>query len=139
MNFWDSSALVPLLVTEASSDLRRKQYDADPWAVVWFGTLAEIESSLIRRQRDGQLPADVEHAARKRLHEMTKQWTEVTPTTEVRARAIRLLRVHPLRAADAFQLAAALIFCREQPQHLSFLTADQRLRDAANLEGFPVE
>ena len=139
MNFWDSSALVPLLVTEASSDLRRKQYDADPWAVVWFGTLAEIESSLVRRQRDGQLPADVEHAARKRLHEMTKQWTEVTPTTEVRARAIRLLRVHPLRAADAFQLAAALIFCREQPQHLPFLTADQRLRDAANLEGFPVE
>jgi predicted nucleic acid-binding protein len=139
MNFWDSSALVPLLVTEASSDLRRKQYDADPWAVVWFGTLAEIESSLVRRQRDGQLPADVEHAARKRLHEMTKQWTEVTPTTEVRARAIRLLRVHPLRAADAFQLAAALIFCREQPQHLPFLTADQRLRDAANLEGFPAE
>ena len=139
MNFWDSSALVPLLVTEASSDLRRKQYDADPWAVVWFGTLAEIESSLVRRQRDGQLPADVEHPARKRLHEMTKQWTEVTPTTEVRARAIRLLRVHPLRAAAAFQLAAALIFCREQPQHLPFLTADQRLRDAANLEGFPVE
>ena len=139
MNFWDSSALVPLLVTEASSDLRRKQYDADPWAVVWFGTLAEIESSLVRRPRDGQLPVDVEHAARKRLHEMTKQWTEVTPTTEVRARAIRLLRVHPLRAADAFQLAAALIFCREQPQHLPFLTADQRLRDAANLEGFPVE
>ena len=139
MNFWDSSALVPLLVTEASSDLRRKQYHADPWAVVWFGILAEIESSLVRRQRDGQLPADVEHAARKRLHEMTKQWTEVTPTTEVRARAIRLLRVHPLRAAAAFQLAAALIFCREQPQHLPFLTADQRLRDAANLEGFPVE
>ena len=139
MNFWDSSALVPLLVTEASSDLRRKQYDADPWAVVWFGTLAEIESSLVRRPRDGQLPVDVEHAARKRLHEMTKQWTEVTPTTEVRARAIRLLRVHPLRAADAFQLAAALIFCREQPQHIPFLTADQRLRDAANLEGFPVE
>jgi predicted nucleic acid-binding protein len=139
MNFWDSSALVPLLVTEASSDLRTKQYDADPWAVVWFGTLAEIESSLVRRQRDGQLPADVEHAARKRLHEMTKQWTEVTPTTEVRARAIRLLRVHPLRAAAAFQLAAALIFCREQPQHLPFLTADQRLRIAAALEGFPME
>lgn len=139
MNFWDSSALVPLLVTEATSDLRRTQYDADPWAVVWFGTLVEIESSLVRRRRDGQLPADVEHAAQKRLTEITKQWTEVLPTEEVRARAIRLLRVHQLRAADAFQLAAALIFCREQPQHLPFLTADQRLRDAASLEGFPVE
>jgi len=139
MRFWDSSALVPLLVTEATSDLRRTQYDKDPWAVVWFGTLVEIESSLVRRQRDAQLPADVEHAARKRLNEITKQWTEVIPTEEVRARAIRLLRVHQLRAADAFQLAAALIFCREQPQHLPFLTADQRLRDAASLEGFPVE
>lgn len=139
MNFWDSSALVPLLVTEATSDLRRTQYDADPWAVVWFGTLVEIESSLVRRRRDGQLPADVERAAQKRLTEITKQWTEVLPTEEVRARAIRLLRVHQLRAADAFQLAAALIFCREQPQHLPFLTADQRLRDAASLEGFPVE
>jgi len=139
MRFWDSSALVPLLVTEATSDLRRTQYDADPWAVVWFGTLVEIESSLVRRQRDAQLPADVEHAARKRLNEITKQWTEVIPTEEVRTRAIRLLRVHQLRSADAFQLAAALIFCREQPQHLPFLTADQRLRDAASLEGFPVE
>ena len=139
MKFWDSSALVPLLVTEATSDLRRTQYDADPWAVVWFGALVEIESSLVRRQRDCQLSADVEHAARKRLVEITKQWTEVLPTNEVRARAIRLLRVHQLRAADAFQLAAALIFCREQPQHLPFLTADQRLRDAASLEGFTVE
>ena len=122
MNFWDSSALVPLLVTEASSDLRRKQYDADPWAVVWFGTLAEIESSLIRRQRDGQLPADVEHAARKRLHEMTKQWTEVTPTTEVRARAIRLLRVHPLRAADATVSPATAVAPSNSP--LAFLWSE---------------
>lgn len=139
MKFWDSSALVPLLVTEATSELRKHQYDADPWAVAWFGTLVEIESSLVRRQREGQLPAEVERAARNRLTEITKQWTEVIPTAEVRARAIRLLRVHQLRAAAAFQLAAALIFCREQPQHLPFLTADQRLRDAASLEGFPVE
>lgn len=139
MKFWDSSALVPLLVTEETTNLRQGQYDIDPWAVVWFGTLAEIESSLVRRQRDGQLSVSDEAAARKRLSEITVQWTEVTPTNEVRARAIRLLRVHPLRAADAFQLAAALIFCREQPQHLPFLTADQRLRTAASLEGFPVE
>jgi len=139
MKFWDSSALVPLLVSEETTNLRQGQYDIDPWAVVWFGTLAEIESSLVRRQRDGQLSVSDEAAARKRLSEITVQWTEVTPTNEVRARAIRLLRVHPLRAADGFQLAAALIFCREQPQHLPFLTADQRLRTAASLEGFPVE
>jgi len=139
MRFWDSSALVPLLITEETSVYRQDQYDADPVAVVWFGTLAEIESSLVRRQREGTLLPYDENSARNRLSEITAQWTEVTPTNEVRARAIRLLRVHPLRPADAFQLAAALIFCREQPQHLPFLTADQRLRTAANLEGFPVE
>ena len=139
MKFWDSSALVPLLVTEETTNLRQGEYNIDPWAVVWFGTLAEIESSLVRRQRDGQLSVSGEAAARKRLSEITVQWTEVIPTNEVRARAIRLLRVHTLRAADAFQLAAALVFCREQPQHLPFLTADQRLRTAASLEGFPVE
>ena len=139
MRFWDSSAITPLLVVEADSAQRERQLADDADMLVWFGTLTEVESSLARRKRAGELPAESELRARRHLDQLSAHWTEVNPTTEVRARAIRLLRVHPLRAADAFQLAAALIFCREQPQHLSFLTADQRLRDAANLEGFPVE
>lgn len=139
MRFWDSSAIAPLLVIEADSARRESQLLVDSDMVVWFGTLAEVESSLARRKRAGELSTDAELRARRHFDELSAHWTEVAPTTEVRARAIRLLRVHPLRAADAFQLAAALIFCREQPQHLPFLTADQRLRDAASLEGFPVE
>jgi len=136
MKFWDSSAIIPLLITEESTELRQKQYDADPAAVVWFGTLVEVESSLKRRQREGRLPEPLEFQVRAKLAAITARWTEVAPTREVRSRAIRLLRVHHLRAADAFQLAAALIFCREQPETFSFLTADQRLRSAAIAEGF---
>jgi uncharacterized protein len=139
MKFWDSSAITPLLVVEADSTHRERQLLADPDLLVWFGTLAEVESSLARRKRGGELSGDAELRARRHFDELSAHWTEIAPTNEVRARAIRLLRVHQLRAADAFQLAAALIFCREQPQHLRFLTADQRLRTAANLEGFPVE
>jgi len=139
MRFWDSSAITPLLVVEPDSSLREQQLSADSEMLVWFGTLAEVESSLARRKRLGQLPAEPELRARRHFDELSAHWTEVAPTNEVRARAIRLLRVHSLRAADAFQLAAALIFCREQPQHLPFLTADQRLRTAASLEGFPLE
>ena len=138
MRFWDSSAITPLLVVEADSAQRERQLADDADMLVWFGTLTEVESSLARRKRAGELPAESELRARRHLDQLSAHWTEVTPTTEVRARAIRLLRVHPLRAADAFQLAAALIFCREQPQHLPFLTADQRLRTAADLEGFPM-
>lgn len=139
MRFWDSSAITPLLVVEADSARREEQLLGDSDMVVWFGTLVEVESSLARRKRSAELSGDLELRARRHFDELAAHWTEVTPTNEVRARAIRLLRVHQLRAADAFQLAAALIFCREQPQHLAFLTADQRLRDAASLEGFPVE
>jgi len=49
---------------------------------------------------------------------------------------VRLLRIHPLRAADAFQLAAALVACEERPAGFSFLTGDERLGEAAENEGF---
>lgn len=139
MKFWDTSAILPLLVTEVSTQLRQQQYDADPSVVVWFGTLAEIESALTRRKREGGMPGPLEFIIRARLAAITSRWIEVAPTNEVRTRAIRLLRTHALRSADAFQLAAALIFCREQTSHLPFLTADLRLRSAADAEGFLVE
>ena len=138
MRFWDSTAIMPLLVPEADSADRESQLTDDPDVLVWFGTLAEVESSLNRRRRTNELAADDETKARSHLEKLSAHWTEVAPTIEVRDRAIRLLRVHPLRAADAFQLAAALIFCREKPQHLTFLTADQRLGAAAAAEGFAV-
>jgi hypothetical protein len=48
------------------------------------------------------------------------------------------LALHDLRAADALQLAAALIACDEQPALLPFVTLDRRLADAARREGFRV-
>ena len=41
-----------------------------------------------------------------------------------------------LRAADSFQLAAALEWCEDDPQGRIFLTADRRLREAAWSSGF---
>jgi hypothetical protein len=49
-----------------------------------------------------------------------------------------LLNTHPLRAADAVQLAAALVACEERPQVLSFVCVDDCLRESARKEGFPV-
>ena len=56
----------------------------------------------------------------------------------VRQRAERLVGVHALSAADALQLAAALVVSREQPETLEFVTLDRVLARAARLEGFPV-
>lgn len=46
--------------------------------------------------------------------------------------------VHPLRAADSLQLAAAIVVADGAPRALPFVTLDDRLALAADKEGFPV-
>jgi len=43
---------------------------------------------------------------------------------------------YDLRAADALQLAAGLAWCEDLPQGRMFLTADQKLQEAAMLSSF---
>ena len=138
MKFWDSSAIAPLLVKEADSGLREDQLRHDPVMLVWFGTPAELESAICRRVREKKMDETNAQRARDRLGVLAASWIEVQATPVVRARALRLLRVHALRAADAFQLAAALVACRDQPAGHSFLSGDARLLHAARLEGFEV-
>jgi hypothetical protein len=56
----------------------------------------------------------------------------------LRRLAQRLVRVHPLRAADAFQLAAALVAAEPDPSGVEFVCLDPRLANAASREGFRV-
>ena len=72
------------------------------------------------------------------LRALMSAWTEVEPTGLVREQAGRVLRLHPLRAADALQLAAALVWCQGDPIYHAFICLDQRLREAARREGFPI-
>ncbi len=139
MRFWDSSAITPLLVEEADSGRREEALRADAAMLVWYGTLAEIESALCRRLRENPECSDAVDMARKKLHHLAESWMEVEPTRTVRSRALRLLRVHPLRAADAFQLAAALVAFAERTTGRHFFTGDSRLGAAALAEGFTVE
>ena len=58
------------------------------------------------------------------------------PSGILRATAQRLLAVHALRAADAFQLAAALQWCQRHSTNMEFVSFDTRLREAGYREGF---
>lgn len=138
MRFWDSSGIIPLCLREPASDSLRVLADADEDIVVWWGSRLECISALSRRRRDGALPLDVEVKAKAILSAMAAEWSEVQPTEAVRQRAERLLMVHPLRAADALQLAAALVWAAESPQGLELVCLDQRLKEAALKEGFTV-
>jgi predicted nucleic acid-binding protein len=138
MRFWDSSAIVPLLVNEAATPAIEALFREDPGQVVWCLTEVEVHSALERRDRDGSLEVGPGATARKSLVELSRSWEEVVALDAVRSRAIRLLRSHPLRATDALQLAAALVVCDERPENLPFVSLDDRLNDAARKEGFPV-
>lgn len=138
MRYWDTSAIVPLLVDEATSTIVRDAFDADPLVVTWWGTAVECVSALARLEREGAMtPAEMQ-AAGERLDALELTWAEVQPTDQLRALAGRLLRVHALHAAEALQLAAALVGAEGQPGSLTVVSLDARLALAAEREGLRV-
>jgi uncharacterized protein len=138
MRFWDSSAIVPLLVDEASSPDVARAYEADPDLIVWWATGVECVSALARLEREGSLSGAGMADAIGRLDALAAAWQEVQPVGHIRRTAIRLLRVHALRSADAMQLAAARAAAEDQPETLPVVTLDSRLAEAAQREGFGI-
>ena len=136
--FWDSSALVPLVVTEARSAALTSLLVGDKDVAIWWATPLEVQSAVYRRHRATPLPSPLLRQIAERLRALVEHADAVAPTDEVRHRAGRLVAVHPLRAADALQLAAALAWCEDQPQTETFVSLDEHLRAAATKEGFAV-
>jgi hypothetical protein len=139
MKFWDSSAIIPLCVKEGASEAVKGLLKNDEDVVVWWTMRIECLSALSRRQREGILSSGDEMKARAVFSALAGAWSEVQPTEMVRLRAERLLSIHPLRAADALQLAAALIWGQETPRGLEFVCLDQNLSEAALKEGFSIQ
>ena len=105
---------------------------------LWWGTPVEVQGALHRLHRELLLsPAELATAL-KRLSAMSEAALEVAPTEPVRALAASVLGHHDLRAADALQLAAALVVCHEHPRGRTFVCFDAKLADAADAVGFTV-
>jgi hypothetical protein len=136
VKFWDSSAIIPLCLKEQMSETVKRLIKSDEDIVVWWATRVECLSALSRRRRDGVLDNNSELKAKAILSALSEEWSEIQPSQPVRQRAERLLAVHALRAADAFQLAAALTWAQENPQGLEIVCLDQTLREAGHKEGF---
>ncbi len=138
MRFWDSSAIIPLCLDEPTTQTMKSLVKDDEDLVVWWGTSLECRSALARRRRDGVLGAEAERQAQSLLALLSAAWSEIQPALPVRHRAERLLGLHPLSAADALQLAAALIWVQEATAGAGFVSLDRTLREAAGKEGFAV-
>jgi len=138
MRFWDASAIAPLLVDEDSRATLLRVLEDDPVMIVWWGTPVECVSAIARREREASISLDGVTTAITRLRALASAWQEVLATEVVRNTAQRLLRTHPLRSADALQLAAAIVAAELEPASLEFVCLDAHLNHAATREGFPV-
>ena len=139
MKFWDSSAVVPLLVHETATPFFKAVYARDSLMTVWWGTTIECASALARYERDPRLSASKAIAdGFRRLDEAATHWNEIAASVTVKEMALILLRRHQLRAADALQLAAAAIAREEKGAAWEFVCADKHLLQAAIKEGFEV-
>ncbi len=138
MRYWDASALVPLLVEEPATASLLDSYRKDADVLTWWGSAVECASAIARLERDGDLAVTAAGVAFERLAALSAAWHEIQPLDEIREAAVRFLRVHNLRAADALQLAAAFVAAERRPATLGFVCLDDRLALAASREGFRV-
>jgi len=133
--FWDTSALVPLCVRQRVTPGAIALYKVHD-AVIWWATPVEIASALARLVRMKQLDPSDWTRARELAKRLADSWSVIQPSDVLRAKSAQLVDRFDLRAADSFRLAAALEWCEDAPQGRVFLTADQKLREAARLSGF---
>ena len=136
MKFWDSSAIVPLIIEEPTSKACRAALRVDPSMLVWCLTRTEVLSAVHRESRAGRLDSAQLRAAEARLDKLSARWSEIEAVGEARDVAERLLRTHPLRSADSLQLAAAIVAYDGRPKGRVFVARDNVLASAAEREGF---
>jgi predicted nucleic acid-binding protein len=134
--FWDTSAVLRLLINEQQSEAARQLLKQAPAMLVWWATPIECLAAVARSERDGRLSGREAEQHREALGALAAAWSEVLAGERVREHAARLILRHPLRAADALQLAAALTWAEARPRRHVFASFDLRLAEAARREGF---
>jgi hypothetical protein len=138
MRFWDSSALVPLIVTQATSSQTDRWFAEDGNIAVWTLTPIELASAVMRLMREGAINGSQAHTSETRIDQLILSSHTIIDVEAVKSQSRRLLRLHALRAADAMQLGAAWEWAQGRPSGRTFHTFDVRLAFAARREGFLV-
>lgn len=136
--FWDTSAIVPLCVFQEASHAARREHRNFPAKALWWGTHVEVRSSFARLIQNGDIDQAGFETAVKKWIAISQRSRELPPSLRVLEIASDLPDKYGVRALDAFQLAAAMVWCAEKPRNRPFICANKRLGDAAADAGFNV-
>jgi len=138
MRYFDASALVKRYVRERGTAKVRRLLTSDVPATSRLSAV-EIASALARRAREGAFSDAARDRAVAAVDADLASILVVELTAVIVARAQALIRRHELRAGDAIQLASCLYIQEALGEETSFVAFDDRLANAARLEGLAVE
>ena len=106
--YFDSSALVKLVVKEAGSDLVAQLWDGCDAALASRLAYPEVRAALAAAARNHDIDADGHRTAEQAWEEFWAATRPVELTPAVERHAGELAREHALRGADSVHLASAL-------------------------------
>lgn len=133
--YFDSSALVKLVIEEDGSDIAAALWDGCDAALCSRIGYPEVRAALAAAQRNHRLD---EASGRAAGDAFENYWAAVRPielTTTVAVHAGELSATHALPSADVIHLASALVLGQD---HLVFAGWDVRLREGAAAAGLHV-
>lgn len=136
--FWDTSAIVPLCCVRDFSVEARRVYRTLKKPIIWWGTPVEMRSALSKLNLTGFLTGKQASNALRLWGRFRANTYSVTRYEQTIILAEDIPVQYGLRSLDAFQLAAALVWCCERPRNRPFICADNRLGEAASDAGFNV-
>ncbi len=141
--YLDTSALVKRYAWEDGSDWIQALCEREDRvkAIAHIGVV-ETVAALNKKRRQGNLSQDdCAEVIGEFLQDTQKDYVLVAVGEDVINRAVDLTQQHPLRGYDAVHLSCALALKSEFADELdiTFVVADDTLRQAADAEGFQTE
>src|SRR6266571_5978629 len=87
LKYWDTSALVPLIIDEPRTPFVQQLVRDDPDMVVWWGTEIECVSAIARAERDALFTSAEANEAMRRLDSLATRWHVIQAGDRVRQNA----------------------------------------------------
>ena len=133
--FWDSSALLKLLVEEPGTNLAVALWDDATAVAASRLAIPEMSAALAAAERSGRIDDDRRRVAAGEWRRYLAALDVMELTPAVGDHASELAAAHPLSGADAVYLATALAL---RDDALVVVTWDRRLSSAASAMGLSV-
>jgi uncharacterized protein len=133
--YFDTSAIIPLIINEPSSDRCNRVWDESSRVVSVRLLYPEARAALAKAERMGRLSAAKRVAAIVELETIIAQVDHIEVTEAFAHRAGELAQAHGLRGCDAVHLAAASAVADSD---VVLVTGDSDLAKAANSIGIAV-